>query len=64
MCSGLCECNFLCRCRSIDECYRGGIEPCKVRGELLCLSFFPFFLFFLMVLDVGLLACKTCPGRQ
>lgn len=45
MCSGLCECNSLCRCRSFDECYRGEFEPCKVRGELLCLFFFWFFFF-------------------
>lgn len=36
----------------------GGIEPCKVRGELLCL--FIYFLFFSF--SVGLV-CKTCPGR-
>lgn len=38
MCSGLCECNFICRCRSIHECYRG-IESYKVRGEILCIYF-------------------------
>lgn len=53
MYSGLCECNFLCRCRSL-----GGNEPCKVRGELLCLFFFSF------SLDVGLLVCKACSGEE
>lgn len=38
----------------------GGIEPCKVRGELLCFSSFSLFFSF----DVGLLVCKTCPGRK
>lgn len=57
MCSGLCECNFLCRCRSNDECYRGGFEPCKVRGELLLFSFYFFFLpffFFIHMKGPGL----------
>lgn len=29
MCSGLCECNFLCRFRSNHECYRGDLNPVR-----------------------------------
>lgn len=39
---------------------QGGIEPCKVRGELLFMFFFPLSFSF----DVGLLVCKTRTGRK
>lgn len=37
---------------------QGGIEPCKVRGELLC------FIFFLSFFDVRLLVCKKIAAES
>lgn len=39
----------------------GGNEPCKVRGELLCLISF---LFVCFSFDLRLLPCNTCPRTK